>query len=73
MLGLRLSPEIEKRLEELAARTGRTKSFYAREAILAHLDGFEDACIARERLDAGAVRVSLEALDDEFAAEPPDE
>ena len=34
MLALRLPPEIEKRLATLAKKTGRTKSFYAREAIL---------------------------------------
>ena len=34
MLALRLPPEIEKRLDALAKKTGRTKSFYAREAIL---------------------------------------
>ena len=44
MLTLRLPAEIEKRLEDLAARTGRTKSFYAREAILAHLDDFAEGC-----------------------------
>ena len=54
MLALRLAPEIEKRLEALARKTGRTKSFYAREAILRHLDDIEDAHLARERRDAGA-------------------
>ena len=34
MLAIRLDPEIEKRLEALAKKTGRTKTFYAREAIL---------------------------------------
>ncbi len=42
MLALRLPPEIEKRLDALAKKTGRTKSFYAREAILRHLDDLED-------------------------------
>lgn len=37
MLAIRLSPETAKRLGKLAARTGRTKTFYAREAIEAHL------------------------------------
>jgi RHH-type rel operon transcriptional repressor/antitoxin RelB len=64
------APDIEKRLEELAASTGQTKSFYAREAILAHLDEFEDASVARQRLAAGGARVSLEAIEEE-AAEPP--
>ena len=72
MLALRLPPEIEKRLEELAARTGRTKSFYARQAILAHLDELEDAYLAKERLERGGERVSLDALEKEFEAERED-
>lgn len=32
MLALRLPDEIEQRLSDLAAKTGRSKSFYAREA-----------------------------------------
>ena len=38
MLALRLPPALEKRLERLAKKTGRTKSFYAREAILRHIE-----------------------------------
>jgi mRNA interferase RelE/StbE len=34
MLAIRLPTIIEKRLDKLAARTGRTKTYYAREAIL---------------------------------------
>jgi RHH-type rel operon transcriptional repressor/antitoxin RelB len=41
MLALRLPDEIERRLAALAKRTGRSKSFYAREAILEHLDDLE--------------------------------
>jgi len=33
MLSIRLDPDIERRLSELAKRTGRTKSYYARELI----------------------------------------
>ena len=33
MLGIRLEPELEKRLEKLAKQTGRSKSYYARLAI----------------------------------------
>ena len=51
MLALRLSSEIEARLAELAKRTGRTKSFYAREAILRHLDELEDLYLAESRLE----------------------
>ena len=52
MLALRLPPDIEKRLDDLAKRTGRTKSFYAREAIIEHLGDLEDLYLARQRLDA---------------------
>ena len=50
MLAVRLSDETERRLEVLAERTGRTKTFYAREAIEAHLDDLEDFYLAEERL-----------------------
>jgi len=50
MLALRLDEDIERRLERLAARTGRTKTFYARAAILAHLDDLEDFYLAEERM-----------------------
>lgn len=45
------APEIEERLEKLAKRTGRTKSFYAREAILEYLDDLEDLYLAEKRYD----------------------
>lgn len=52
MLALRLPPEIEARLDELSRKTGRSKSSYAREAILEHLDDLEDIYRAEERLVA---------------------
>ena len=60
MLALRLPPEIEERLEALAKATGRTKSFYVREAILEHLEDMEDAYLAAatlERVRRGKERV----------------
>ena len=56
MLAIRLPESIEKRLEKLAKRTGRTKTFYAREAILRHLEDLEDVYEAErvlERVRAG--------------------
>jgi len=50
MLAVRLGKDIEDRLERLASRTGRTKTFYAREAIEAHLDDLEDFYLAEDRL-----------------------
>ncbi len=51
MLAIRLPEIIEKRLDRLARRTGRTKTFYAREAILTHLDDLEDLYQAERNLD----------------------
>lgn len=48
MLAIRLSDEIESRLDSLAKQTGRTKTFYAREAILAHLEDLEDYYLSAE-------------------------
>jgi RHH-type rel operon transcriptional repressor/antitoxin RelB len=50
MLALRLPEDIESRLDKLAKSTGRTKSFYAREAILEHLADLEDLYLAEKRL-----------------------
>jgi RHH-type rel operon transcriptional repressor/antitoxin RelB len=50
MLAVRLDAEVERRLEALAARTGRTKTYYARAAIEAHLDDLEDFYLADERM-----------------------
>ena len=59
VLALRLSPDIEKRLEALAKKTGRTKSFYAREAIVEHIEDLEDYYLAEERLrDSDGERLS---------------
>jgi RHH-type rel operon transcriptional repressor/antitoxin RelB len=52
MLAIRLPEKIEKRLGRLAKRTGRTKTYYAREAILQHLDELEDIYLAEKRLEA---------------------
>src|SRR6202171_2932752 len=51
MLAIRLPQSVEKRLEKLARRTGRTKSFYAREAILQHLEDLEDIYLAERALE----------------------
>lgn len=52
MLAVRLPVEVETRLDALAKATGRTKSFYAREAILEHLEDLEDLYLAEQRLIA---------------------
>jgi RHH-type rel operon transcriptional repressor/antitoxin RelB len=51
MLAIRLPQSIEKRLDKLARRTGRTKTYYAREAILQHLEDLEDRYLAEHILE----------------------
>lgn len=51
MLAIRVSEEIEKRLQNLADKTGRTKTYYARKAILDFLEDMEDTYLALERLE----------------------
>lgn len=50
MLAIRLPADVETRLGALAKATGRTKTFYAREAILEYLDDLEDWYLAEQRL-----------------------
>ena len=63
MLSVRLEAEIENRLGELAARTGRTKSYYVRQAIVRFLEDMEDRYIAIERLERSAKRWDLDELE----------
>jgi RHH-type rel operon transcriptional repressor/antitoxin RelB len=56
MLAIKLPAEIENRLAHLAKATGRSKTFYAKEAILNHLDDLEDYYLAAKvsaRIEAG--------------------
>ena len=66
MLAIRLDPEIEGRLERLAKKTGRTKTFYAREAILEHLEDLEDLYLATQRLERPAKTYSAEDVKHEL-------
>jgi RHH-type rel operon transcriptional repressor/antitoxin RelB len=56
-----LDPEIQSPLEKLAKKTGGTKTFYAREAILEYLDDLEDVYLASQRL---AERAKTYSADD---------
>lgn len=49
-LSIRLPSDVEERLKNLAARTGRTKSFYITEAICEHLEDLEDLYLAEQRM-----------------------
>jgi len=73
MLALRLPKDIERRLEALAKRTGRSKSFYAREAILEHLEDLEAAYLSDEilkRVETGQEQtITLDELERELGLE----
>ncbi|MCY4593183.1 MAG: TraY domain-containing protein [Bryobacterales bacterium] len=49
-VALRLPDEVAQRLNRLADRTGRSKTFYMIEAIREHLDDLEDLYLAEQRL-----------------------
>jgi RHH-type rel operon transcriptional repressor/antitoxin RelB len=57
--------DLEKRLDDLAKRTGRTKSYYARQAIVEHLEDLEDYYLAESRRDEPGENVPIERLMDE--------
>lgn len=74
MLALRLPEDIEKRLELLARKTGRSKSYYAKRAIEEFLEDQEDYLIALgalERVERGERTISLEALEKQLGLERP--
>jgi RHH-type rel operon transcriptional repressor/antitoxin RelB len=69
-ISLRLPADVESRLAALAALTGRSKTFYATQAIIEHIDDLEDAHLSaavRDRVRAGTEsRVPLTALLGEY-------
>lgn len=46
MLAVRLPKDLERRLEDMARQTGRTKTFYVRQALVEQMDDLEDRYLA---------------------------
>ncbi|HET7174235.1 MAG TPA: type II toxin-antitoxin system VapB family antitoxin [Nocardioidaceae bacterium] len=69
-LSIRLTPEDDARLAELARRTGRSKTFYVREAIHEHLDDLEERfwadAVVREWEESGKESRAADELWDEL-------
>lgn len=69
-MSLRLPAQVEERLAALATLTGRSKTFYATQAIVEHIDDLEDAHFSsevRDRVRAGTeARIPLSELLDEY-------
>jgi RHH-type rel operon transcriptional repressor/antitoxin RelB len=63
MLGIRLEPNLERRLERLVKRTGRSKSHYAREAIRQYLEDREDYLLGLSVLERNEPTISLKELE----------
>jgi RHH-type transcriptional regulator, rel operon repressor / antitoxin RelB len=63
MLGVRLEPALEEKLESLAKETGRSKSYYAREAIRQYLEDREDYLKGIAALERREPSISLEELE----------
>jgi len=66
-INVRLDEDVAQRLEALALKTGRTKTFYATEAIQEFLDDHEDYFLAKDSLqaflDSGEEPLEIEDLD----------
>lgn len=63
MIAVRREKDIENRLDRLAKRTGRTKTFYVREAISENLEDIEDAYIAKKRLKSQGETHTLDEVE----------
>jgi RHH-type rel operon transcriptional repressor/antitoxin RelB len=70
ILAIRLPAELETRLANLAKQTGRTKTFYATQAILEKIEELEDYYLAEkayaEYLASGKQTFTLDAVKQEY-------
>lgn len=66
-INVRLDEDVARRLEALALKTGRTKTFYATEAIHEFLEEREDYFLAKDSLrafqDSGEKALDIDDLD----------
>ena len=69
MLAVRLPSKLEHKLQHLAEETGRTKSYYARQAIEAFLEDREDYLMAVSRLEKKHPRLSLAEMERQLGLE----
>lgn len=63
MLSIRLPKDVEERLQRLAEKTGRSKSYFARQAIIEFIEDREDYLIALARLERKDPTVPIEELE----------
>lgn len=69
-LSIRIDPDTDARLERLARLTGRSKSFYVKQALEEHIEDLEDLYLAQrvtKRIADGRERlIPLEDLEREL-------
>jgi len=63
MVSIHLGPELEGKLESLAKETGRSKSYYAREAIRQYLEDREDYMKGVAALERREPTITLKELE----------
>jgi RHH-type transcriptional regulator, rel operon repressor / antitoxin RelB len=69
MLALRLPKELEERLEYMAKMTGRSKSAFARQAIMDNIDELEDTYLLKQAIaDDDGTRISLPEIEAKLKA-----
>ncbi len=69
MLAVRLDSKVESRLTNLAHETGRSKSYYVKQAIETFLDDREDYLLALAVLEKDEPRLSLTEVRKELGLE----
>ena len=69
MLGVRLSKDLEQRLVNLSQQTGRTRSYYVKQAIQTFLDDREDYLLGIAALERNESKISLKELEKKLGLE----
>jgi RHH-type transcriptional regulator, rel operon repressor / antitoxin RelB len=63
MIAMRVPPDVEKLLNKLSGKTGRTRTLYVHEAMLLYLDNLEDYYLAMQRLEENLPGVPLQDVE----------
>ena len=66
MIGIRLEPELEQRLEAIAAKTGRSIGSYVGEAVREKIEDLEDIAAAAAVLNNPGRRWTMEEVEREL-------
>jgi RHH-type rel operon transcriptional repressor/antitoxin RelB len=69
MPAVNIPPELDSRLDKLAAKTGRSRDAHVQDAIIEHLSEIEDGFLALERLKANEEAIPLEEMRRRFVEE----